>query len=97
MTYVRARAKSKGIPFDITEEDIQIPAFCPLLGIPLFPGNGLMCDNSPTVDRIDSSKGYVKGNVWVVSYKANRIKNDSKFEEFEQMYLKWKEANEQPI
>lgn len=39
--------------------------------------NGVKQDNSYSLDRIDSSKGYVKGNIWVISLRANRIKNDS--------------------
>lgn len=32
---------------------------------------------------IDSSKGYIKGNVWVVSKRANTIKNNATLEELE--------------
>lgn len=38
-------------------------------------------DDSYSLDRIDSSRGYVKGNIWVISLRANRIKNDSTVEE----------------
>lgn len=34
-------------------------------------------DSSISLDRIDSTKGYIKGNVWVISSRANRIKNNS--------------------
>jgi hypothetical protein len=77
----KSRAKKKGFEHNITITDIQIPNKCPLLGIPLFPGQGGVCPNSPTLDRIDSSKGYVKGNVWVISYKANTIKSNATPEE----------------
>ena len=77
----KSRAKKKGFEHTITIEDIQIPDKCPLLGIPLFAGQGGVCPNSPTLDRIDSSKGYVKGNVWVISYKANTIKSNATPEE----------------
>jgi len=33
-------------------------------------------ENSPSLDRIDSKKGYVPGNVMIMSWRANRIKND---------------------
>lgn len=77
----KSRAKKKGFEHNITIDDIQIPDKCPLLGIPLFAGQGGVCPNSPTLDRIDSSKGYVKGNVWVISYKANTIKSNATPEE----------------
>lgn len=80
----KCRAKKKSWDFNITEEDIIIPEFCPVLGIPIFKNNGQgACDNSATIDRVDSSKGYVTGNVWVISNRANRIKNDSTVEELE--------------
>lgn len=74
----RLRAHKRGLPFDLEVSDAAIPSACPVLGIPLTPclGKGLT-DSSPTVDRIDNAKGYVKGNVLVVSWRANRIKNDA--------------------
>lgn len=82
----RSRAKNKNLDFNITIEDIQIPEFCPILGIKLEPANGLASDNSPSLDRIDSNLGYIKENIIVCSYRANRIKNDSSFEEIEKLY-----------
>lgn len=73
----KSRAKKTGVQYDLTPEDIVIPDKCPLLGISLKRGVGKLCPASPTLDRIDSSKGYVKGNVWVISHRANCIKNDS--------------------
>lgn len=49
---------------------------CPLLGIAVFSGKGKMSNSSPTLDRIVPSKGYVQGNVWVISQLANRMKSD---------------------
>lgn len=57
-----------------------IPSHCPVLGIPLKYKGG---DNSPSLDRIDSNKGYVVGNVEVISYRANVLKNSSTQEERE--------------
>lgn len=77
----RSRAKKDGLEFNITEDDIIIPEKCPLLGIKLELGTKYDYDNSPSLDRIDNSKGYVKGNVWVISNKANSMKNSSSKEE----------------
>jgi len=72
----RARAKRKNIPFNITVEDIVIPEVCPILNLPLEIAVGGKKDNSPSLDRIDNNKGYVKGNVVVISDKANRLKGN---------------------
>lgn len=77
----RARAKRKDIEFKIDVSDIVIPAHCPLLGIKLEKQNNNVSDNSPTLDRIDNSKGYVVGNIMVISFKANRIKSNATFDE----------------
>ena len=79
----RRRAKKLTLAFDIQTDDIKIPYICPVLGIPLEPGKGRSSrhEGSPTLDRIDSDKGYVKGNIAVISYRANRIKNDGTAEE----------------
>lgn len=73
----KARAIQRGLEFTITLNDIVVPEKCPILGIPMSYHRGIKQDDSYSLDRIDSSKGYVKGNVWVISLRANRIKNDS--------------------
>lgn len=89
---IRSKCKQGNIPFDITIDDIVIPSHCPILGRPLKfgvarsqsyqrRGQGLATDDSPSVDRIDSTKGYVKGNVIVISWRANRIKGNATPEE----------------
>jgi hypothetical protein len=92
----RDRAKRFGLDFNITVEDIHVPEFCPLLGIPLTIADGKrhVKFNSPRLDRIDPTKGYVKGNVWVISHRANTMKNTAVFEEFEIMYRNWKKMRE---
>lgn len=77
----RRRARDKGLEFNITDKDISVPEYCPVLGIKLEVGLGRQHDGSPTLDRIDSTKGYVKGNVEVISNKANRIKNNATLNE----------------
>ena len=71
----RNRARRDDVEFSITVEDIApLPTVCPVLGIPLTaPGNGLG-DNSPTIDRLDPRRGYVPGNVVIISMRANRFK-----------------------
>lgn len=76
----RLRAKDKVLPFNITVEDCAIPERCPILGIPLFHSRGFKGGpraNSPTLDRIIPALGYVKGNVMVISHRANTIKTDA--------------------
>ena len=78
------RAKKKGIEFNLTLDDIpQIPVVCPVLGIPIIPNDGISApsDNSPSIDRIDSTKGYIKGNIRIISNRANRIKADATVDE----------------
>lgn len=72
----RSRARKLGVPFNLTEEDTVVPALCPVLGIPLQRARGKRIDSTPTVDRIDARGGYVKGNVAVISWLANRLKSD---------------------
>jgi hypothetical protein len=77
------RAKIAGIPFNITLEDIRIPELCPVLGFPLIPHQGRRGyhPNSPSLDRIIPALGYTKGNVRVISARANLLKNDATTEE----------------
>jgi len=80
----RQRARNKGLAFDIDHDYIRsiVPSHCPIFGIPLEwsaeRSNGhVIFPNSPSLDRIDPSKGYVKGNVWIISHKANTIKSNA--------------------
>lgn len=72
----RSRAKASGIPFDLDIADLEIPIACPITGAPLVVSLGGRTDNTPTVDRKNPELGYVKGNVFVVSWIANKIKSD---------------------
>ena len=85
LTRVKHRAKEKGLAFDLTVADILIPKRCPILGLLLVVGKGRATDTSPELDRIDNRKGYVKGNVHVISRRANRIKNDATVAELEKI------------
>lgn len=68
------RSNLKKMEINITLADIVIPHTCIYLGIPLNSTNA-------SLDRIDSTKGYVKGNIQVISALANRMKNDATLEE----------------
>lgn len=72
----KRRAKKNGLEFNIDILDIPIPEVCPLLNIPLN-SYSIHNDFRPSIDRINSKKGYIKGNVMIVSQKANRLKNNS--------------------
>jgi len=71
----KGRAKKENIPFEIELTDIIIPKFCPYLDWELtnIQGHGLVWTNS-SLDRIDPSKGYIKENIQVISYLANKMK-----------------------
>lgn len=73
----RLRAKNKKIDFNIDESDIIIPDKCPILEVPLVIGTKGDYEYSPSIDRIDNTKGYVKGNIQIISKKANSMKNSA--------------------
>jgi len=76
----KTRAKKLNLAFDLSLDDIQIPERCPILGIKLERGNGAANrDSSPSLDKIYPDKGYVKGNVQVISDLANRMKQNATF------------------
>ena len=79
------RSRKLGLPFNLTLEDIVIPEVCPVLGMKfglyLGKGRGGFKPDAPSLDRIIPSKGYVRGNIRVISNRANRIKCDATLEE----------------
>ena len=78
---LKSRATAKNIPFNLDISDIVIPVICPVLNIPIIPFS--KSDNSPSVDRLIPALGYVKGNINIISNRANRIKSDATLEEIE--------------
>ena len=74
----RHRAKKRNITFSLTIEDIKkiVIKKCPILGMKLKIGMDNW-QNSPSLDRIDNDKGYIKENVIMVSHMANSIKNQA--------------------
>lgn len=75
-----ANRKGKGVSWNISPEDIIINEYCPFLGTklvyaPTKKSKVKLDDVSASNDRFDNSKGYVKGNVWVISRLANAMKN----------------------
>jgi hypothetical protein len=64
-------------------EDIMIPALCPVLGIELERnlGERHSSPSSPSIDRVDNTRGYVPSNIHVISLQANSLKRDLGIEE----------------
>ena len=86
----KKRAEAAGLPFSLSVNDIVIPEVCPVFGIPLAAPTGEKSgpqDNSPSLDRIRPALGYVPGNVRVISYKANRLRNNGTFVELMQVVI----------
>ncbi len=79
----KARAAKKGIEFSITVADITVPEVCPYLGLELVShaGTGQGQADSPSLDRINPERGYVPGNVEVISLRANTLKGDATADE----------------
>ena len=76
-------AKLRNIEFTITIDDIYIPSVCPVFKTSWAEVEEGRRPNSPSIDRIDNKLGYVPGNVWVISLRANLIKKDATLSELE--------------
>lgn len=74
---LKGNAKARGIQFCLDLDDIVVPDKCPYLGLELKFGTGRPQHDSYSVDRVDSTKGYVKGNVEIISRLANMMKQDA--------------------
>jgi hypothetical protein len=97
----KSGAKSRGLEFTITMDDLTWPTHCPILGIELCYDRDKKKphrDDYPTFDRWDNSKGYVPGNVFVISWLANRMKWHATVEQLEAIlrYMKEKPSLEKP-
>jgi thymidylate synthase ThyX len=79
------RVEASGEKFDMNIEDVEWNEVCPILSIPLNydVSRGGIFDDTPTFDRVYPEKGYVKGNVRVISDLANRMKSSATPEQLE--------------
>ena len=91
----KKRSKDNNLEFNLDINDILLPQKCPILGIDLQFNTGKAQSNSYSIDRIDNNKGYIKGNIQIISFKANTIKNNTTFKELELVYLYMKQLETQ--
>jgi len=90
----RMEAKKQGLPFNLTVEAITWPTHCPILGVELFYGPAEGDRNrSASLDRLIPELGYVIGNVFVISLKANRLKNNATLAELKAL-VRYVEAHQ---
>jgi hypothetical protein len=82
----------QGVPYDISVDDLApFPLTCPVLGIPInWMNTGTTSNDSPSIDRMIPELGYTKGNVRIISQKANRLKGNASLDELEALlaYMK---------
>ncbi len=85
----KANARAADVEFDLRWEDLEWPTHCPVLGLELdyYATAGRKAEASASFDRIDPNKGYIKGNVKVISWRANRIKNNGSADEHRKIAL----------
>lgn len=73
----RFRANKLGVPFNLTPDNVIIPSHCPILGVEMK----MHTRYAASIDRLDLNKGYVIGNILVISWMANCMKNSATREE----------------
>lgn len=85
---IKQRAKDNNLEFNLELADINSFSVCPVFGFVLERSKGKPSFNSPSVDRIDPTKGYTKDNIQILSNKANAMKQDATKEELI-VFAKW--------
>ena len=90
----KKRARDKDREHTITVDDVRAiypqDGCCPIFGMKLEFNSAGFRENSPSIDRIDSTRGYTPDNIQIISWKANRVKGYATTEELEMLvaYLK---------
>jgi hypothetical protein len=90
LSNVKTYSKKYNIPFSLTLSDVILPTHCPVFGFPLVfnRGGGGPASNSPSLDRIIPTLGYVQGNVQILSNLANTMKQNATPEQLI-LFAKW--------
>jgi len=92
MHKAKIRAKKGNFPFNLELKDIHIPEFCPVFpSIKLNRNNNKLSFDSPTLDKLVPELGYIKGNVCVISWRANDLKRNASIEEIKRL-AEWLEG-----
>lgn len=85
----RSRAKKKGIEFSITKADLPMPGKCPCcdgrIAMRSGPTKSGPTPESPSIDRMDSTLGYVAGNVAIICWRCNELKRDASLDELKRI------------
>lgn len=88
----RARLNNREHSISVADLKQKFPSDgrCPVFGSLLKFSTSGFSDDSPSIDRIDSTKGYTPDNIQIISWKANRIKGAASLEDLETLvaYLK---------
>lgn len=79
----RTRALAAKDEFTIEVSDLEMPSHCPILGIEINYSSKEDRNSRPSIDRVDNTKGYVKGNVRIISVQANTMKSANTLETLE--------------
>jgi hypothetical protein len=88
LNQLKESAKKRNIEFNLTTADIDeigIPITCPVLGFPLKFHRGHPQHDSISFDRLDSSQGYTKDNLVIVSFRANQLKSNATLSEMKSL------------
>jgi hypothetical protein len=97
----KSRSRVKNLEFNITLEYLESiypdDSLCPLLNIPLDWNTTPKHPSTPSIDRIDNSKGYIKGNVQWVSWRANQLMRDATPDELLMVSQNYKKIYDQTI
>ena len=89
LSNAKARAKKHGREFSLTSTDItdlfnEQGGLCYWLKVPLAVVEQRLTLTLPTLDRVDSDRGYTRDNVVLASLAANRAKSNSDPDEWEE-------------
>lgn len=80
-TRKKQNSKKSKWGWEVTYHDIEWNVICPIFGTELDWFAEKHHANSPSLDRVDPTKGYIPGNVRIISFRANCIKNNGTAEE----------------
>lgn len=95
---IRLKCRKKGIPFDIDADYIQQlydeNPNCPVTGERMELQGKVGQGNNATIDRFIPELGYVRGNVNIISHRANMAKGKNTDPEFFRRLADWIETQE---